>query len=74
MITMHLSACPVDLEEVTEEYVMGTLPQGQAIAFEDHYAGCDLCSAMLQRTAACVDAMRAAAKELLFERLCSPEN
>ena len=43
---------------------MGTLPEEQAIAFEDHYAACDTCATALYKTADYVDAMRAAAKTL----------
>jgi anti-sigma factor RsiW len=43
---------------------MGTLPEEQSIAFEDHYAACDACATALYKTADYVDAMRAAAKTL----------
>jgi anti-sigma factor RsiW len=54
--------CPADLQEVAEAYVMGTLPEEQAIAFEDHYAACDTCATELYKTAAYVHALHAAAK------------
>ena len=41
---LHSSECPVDLDEVAQGYVLGTLPTEQAIAFEDHYAACDTCA------------------------------
>jgi hypothetical protein len=37
---------------------MGTLPEEQAIAFENHYAACDSCATALYKTADYVDAMR----------------
>jgi anti-sigma factor RsiW len=61
---LHSSECPVDLEEVAEAYVRCTLPEEQAIAFEDHYATCETCATVLYKTADYVDAMRAAAKTL----------
>jgi hypothetical protein len=56
--------CPADLQEVAEAYVMGTLPQEQAIAFEDHYVACDTCATALYKTADYVHTMHAAAKTL----------
>ena len=55
VVTLHLSECPADLEKVAEAYVMGTLPEEQAIAFEDHYAACDTCATALYKTADYVD-------------------
>jgi anti-sigma factor RsiW len=55
---LHSSECPADLEKVAEAYVMGTLPEEQAIAFEEHYAACDNCATALYKTADYVDAMR----------------
>jgi anti-sigma factor RsiW len=66
-VTLHSSECPVDLEEVAEAYVRGTLPKEQAIAFEDHYAICETCATVLYKTVDYVDAMRAAAKTLRSE-------
>ena len=37
---------------------MGTLPEEQAFAFENHYATCDTCATALYKTADHVDAMR----------------
>ena len=61
---LNSTECPVDLEQVAEAYVMGTLPEEQAIAFENHYAACETCATALYKTADYVDAMRAAAKTL----------
>jgi anti-sigma factor RsiW len=41
--------CPADLEEIAEAYIMGTLPEEQAIVFEDHYAACDTCATALYK-------------------------
>ena len=60
---LHSSECPVDLDEVAQGYVLGTLPTEQAIAFEDHYAACDTCATVLYKTVDFVDAMRAAARK-----------
>ena len=64
---LHSNECPVDLEEVAEAYVRCTLPEEQAIAFEDHYATCETCATVLYKTIDYVDAMRAAAKTLRSE-------
>jgi anti-sigma factor RsiW len=61
-VTLHSSECPVDLEEVAEAYVRYTLPEEQAIAFEDHYATCETCATVLYKTVDYVDAVRAVAK------------
>ena len=61
-MTLHSSECPVDLEKVAEAYFMGTLPEEQANAFEDHYAACESCTTILYKTVDYVDAVRAAAK------------
>jgi anti-sigma factor RsiW len=61
---LELNECPADLQEVAEAYVMGTLPEEQAIAFEDHYAACDTCATALYKTADYVHAVHADAKTL----------
>ena len=53
-----MSECPVDLEKVAEAYVMGVLPEEEAVVFENHYATCDTCATTLYITADYVDAMR----------------
>jgi hypothetical protein len=60
----HPSSCPGDPAAVAEEYVMGSLPQDQVIAFEDHYVGCDACATVLEDTIEYVTAIRAAAATL----------
>ena len=64
---LHSSECPVDLDEVAQGYVMGTLPTEQAVAFEDHYLACDTCATVLYKTVDYVDAMRAAARKIPSE-------
>ena len=61
---LYSSECPVDLEKVADAYLTKTLPEEQAIAFENHYAACETCATALYKTADYVDAMRAAAKTL----------
>ena len=65
---LRVSECPPDLQEVAEAYVMGTLPEEQAIAFEEHYAACDTCATVLYKTADYVDAMRGAARTMRSEQ------
>ena len=43
---------------------MHRLPEEQVEAFEEHYFVCSNCATMLQKTAAFVHAMRAAARKL----------
>jgi len=57
-VTLKPTECPTDLETVAEAYVVGTLPEEQATAFENHYAACDTCATTLYKTANYVDAMR----------------
>jgi len=66
-VTLDSNECPLDLKDVAEAYVMGTLPTDQAIAFEEHYAGCARCATVLEETAKYVDAIRAAARQLREE-------
>jgi anti-sigma-K factor RskA len=67
IVTLDSNGCPAGIEDVAEEYVVGTLSEEQAVAFEDHYAACDTCATVLYKTADYVDAMRAAAKKLRAE-------
>ena len=59
--------CPPNPESVAEAYLVGTLPKKEANAFEDHFAACEPCATVLQRTAEYVDAMRAAGRKLRSE-------
>ena len=52
--------CPTDLQEVVEAYFMHRLTEDQGYAFEEHYFVCPHCASILQKTGACVEAMRAA--------------
>ena len=45
-----------------EAYFMDRLTEDQAYAFEEHYFVCPHCASILQKTGACVEAMRAARK------------
>ena len=56
--------CPVNLQEVAEAYLMHRLPEEEVEAFEVHYFACPDCATILQKTAACIEAMRAAALKL----------
>ena len=56
--------CPVNLQEVAEAYLMHRLSEEQVEAFEVHYFACADCATILQKAAACVEAMRAAALKL----------
>jgi anti-sigma-K factor RskA len=52
------------VQDVAEDYSMGTLPPSEERAFEDHYLTCDRCAAMVERTDVYVCAMVAAARKL----------
>jgi hypothetical protein len=56
--------CPADLQVVAKAYLMHRLPEDQVEAFEEHYFGCAECATILQKAAACIDAMRGAAGKL----------
>jgi anti-sigma factor RsiW len=47
--------------------MMHRLPEDQVEAFEEHYFACNNCATILQRVAAYVDAIRAAAQKLRLE-------
>ena len=49
--------------------MMGSLPEEEVEAFEEHYFVCADCATMLQHTAEYVDAMRAAAEKLWSDTL-----
>ena len=59
-----IGPCPANVEEVAEAYVMGTLPEEQRSVFEEHYLACAACTTVLERVAAYIDAMQAAARKL----------
>ena len=56
--------CPADAEEVAEAYLMGTLADDDAAAFEEHLLVCGGCMAVVEATVNYVRAMRSAAREL----------
>jgi hypothetical protein len=56
--------CPADLQEVAEAYLMHRLSEEEVDAFEVHYFACADCATILQKAAACVEAIRAAALKL----------
>ncbi len=60
--------CPSDIGEQAERYYLGLLSPEKAAALEEHYMGCDLCTAELERAEAYITAMRGAA-----ERMVQPE-
>jgi hypothetical protein len=59
--------CPTDLQEVVEAYFMHRLTEDEADAFEEHYFVCPHCAIILQKTGACVEAMRAAARKVTLD-------
>lgn len=56
--------CPADPEEVAEGYIMRTLADADAAAFEEHLLVCGRCMAAVDATDGYVRAMRDAAREL----------
>ena len=67
VVTLDSNECPADPEEVAEKYTMGILSKEEEAMFEDHYVTCNRCATLLERTAAYVEAMRAAAKKVRSE-------
>jgi DNA-binding FrmR family transcriptional regulator len=57
------------LEEIAEAYLMHRLSEDQVEAFEEHYFACAECVTVIQRVAAYVAAMRAAALKLRTDSL-----
>ena len=64
VLMIDSNLCPPEPETIAEAYAMGTLSTEQRTAFEDHYICCERCATLLQETAAYVEAMRTAAKDL----------
>ena len=65
MVRLESKQCPTVPDEIAEAYVIGTLPNEQAVAFEDHYVVCSSCATALEGDASTyVDAIRTAAKKL----------
>ncbi len=56
---MDVDRCPVALEEVAEAYLLGSLPEVEARAFERHYVVCPGCAAILEATRSYLEAVKA---------------
>jgi hypothetical protein len=63
-VILDSNACPANPEETAEGYIMQTLTAEEAVAFEDHYVGCNRCAMVLQKAAEYIEAMRAAAESV----------
>lgn len=59
------SECPTDISNLAESYHLGRLSLEQAATLEEHYIGCSDCAAAVERAAAYIAAIRAAAREIL---------
>jgi formylmethanofuran:tetrahydromethanopterin formyltransferase len=64
VVRLQSKQCPAAPYEIAEAYVMGTLPNEQAVAFEDHYVVCNSCATVLENASTYVEAIRTAAKIL----------
>jgi anti-sigma-K factor RskA len=64
MMNVPRDACPADLDELAERYVLGFLSGEDAAAFEDHYITCPHCADVVQATDDYVRAMGEAAREI----------
>ena len=69
MVRPQSKQCPAAPDEIAEAYVMGMLPNEQAVAFEDHYVVCNSCATVLENASTYVDAIRSAAQKLRPESL-----
>ena len=67
MMNLPRDACPADLDELAERYVLGFLSGEGAAAFEDHYITCPHCADVVQATDDYVRAMGAAGREVRNE-------
>jgi anti-sigma factor RsiW len=56
--------CPADADEVAERYVMESLPDADAMTFEQHLLTCSTCRATVEEAGVYVRAMRTAAAQL----------
>lgn len=65
--SMQESPCPVDAEEMAENFLMGTLSEVDVRSFESHYRHCVHCAAVLDVTRDFLLAIRASAKTLRTE-------
>jgi anti-sigma factor RsiW len=57
--------CPPDIGELAESYYRGMFSPQEAAALEEHYLGCDRCTAELERAEAYIVAMRSAAMRIV---------
>jgi hypothetical protein len=69
VVSPESKLCPPAPDEIAEAYLMGTLPNEQMAAFEDHYVVCNSCATVVETTATYVDGICTAAKKLRTEPL-----
>jgi anti-sigma factor RsiW len=60
-------ACPEDIEETAEAYLMNRLEPGEAEAFARHIETCPDCARTTEEAEEFLDSMRGAAKKLRSE-------
>jgi hypothetical protein len=63
-MSLDVSRCPANVDEVAEAYCMDTLDANDAAAFDQHLLVCDECWRIVEATEEYVRAMRLAAQRL----------
>ena len=61
--------CPDDPEDTAEQYLMGSLPAGEAESFEEHYMVCESCAEFLREAEEYIASIRIAGLRLAKSRL-----
>ena len=55
---LGVANCPVDVDELADEYCLDRLPEQARLAFEDHYLTCPECAAVVEATQEFIDQIR----------------
>jgi anti-sigma factor RsiW len=63
--------CPLRAEETIEAYVMGTLPESEQDALEEHLLICAHCRALVEEADGYVRAMKEAARRISAQMGCT---
>jgi hypothetical protein len=64
-----VDACPDDPEDTAEQYLLCSLPAGEAERFEEHYLVCESCAEFLRLAEDYISSIRIAGLRLAKSRL-----
>ena len=56
--------CPIDAEEVAEQYTMGRLSAEDLGRYEQHLLACSLCTDLVRQVRDFIEALRSASRDL----------